>query len=344
MALERPKARLIALAGAAALAASLAVTSVLPTAAAFVSATVASSTLGTLSVDPPASHSDPVSAAAGAIDLSWAATPTDPGAGRTIEYLVLRRDCCTGSYAQVTSTSALTHSDTPPSDGSYEYVIVARVIGTGGSFDSGDSAARTGLSDRTPPAMSILCDGAACGAGWYTAAVSVTVSGTDAGAGMGSVSHRIDGGSWTQTPGGTDTFDVTGDSIGHAVDYYGTDLATNDSGTSTQTIKIDATPPSTPTLSAARGPAGGPQFTVEFSWTAATDATSGVSGYTLYWVQANACPAASPADYPNAVPLGLVTDYSLVGSNNTWYCGYIVSHDVAGNTSTESNVATERAR
>jgi len=220
---------------------------------------------------------------------------------------------------------------------------VARVVGTGGSFDSGGTAARTGLSDRVAPSMSITCNGVACTANWYTAAVSVTITGSDAGSGMASVSHRIDGGSWTNTAGASATFSVSGDSTGHTVDHYGTDVATNASATGTQTIKIDGTPPTTPTLSAARGGVG-PPVTVEFSWTAATDATSGVAGYTFRWVQANPCPAASPANYPNQVALGLVTSYSLDGTNNTWYCGYVVALDVAGNVGANSNTASERAR
>ena len=102
-----------------------------------------------LLVQPPASHAAPTSTSGGAVNLSWTATPTAPGAGHTLAYLVLRGPAG-GPYATVATVPGLSHVDTPPSDGTYEYVIKARVTG-GGAFDSASSAARSGVSDRTAP-------------------------------------------------------------------------------------------------------------------------------------------------------------------------------------------------
>lgn len=110
-----------------------------------------SNTLKTLLVQPPASQNAPASSAGGVVGLAWPATPTAPGAGHTLTYLVLRGPVG-GPYAQVGSTAALSFSDTPPADGTYQYVIQARVTG-GGSFTSGNSAAQNGMSDRTAPTV-----------------------------------------------------------------------------------------------------------------------------------------------------------------------------------------------
>ncbi len=307
------------------------------TAASFSAQTVnPSNTLRSLSVQPPASQNAATSAAAGIVNLSWTATPTVPGAGHTLTYLVLRGPVG-GPYAQIGSTTSLAFSDTPPADGSYGYVVRAQVTG-GGSFTSGDSTARSGVSDRIAPAMSISCNGAACSASWYTAAVSVTVSGTDAGTGMGSVTRSVDGGAQTSTGGASATFSVSGDSAGHTVQYYGTDAAGNASGTTTQTIKIDGTAPTVPTgVSSASGTGAG--TTVDLTWIAGTDATSGVAGYTVRWVQANTCPAASPANYPGSATVGAVTAYTIGGLNpGSKYCAYVTTTDAAGNVSAASAV------
>ncbi len=102
-----------------------------------------------LRVDPPAAQAAPVSAPAGAVSLSWSATPTSAGAGHALDYLVLRGPVG-GPYAQVGVTASLGLTDTPPADGTYGYVIQARVTG-GGALTSGNSTERTGISDRTAP-------------------------------------------------------------------------------------------------------------------------------------------------------------------------------------------------
>ncbi|HEY6957561.1 MAG TPA: hypothetical protein VI814_01920 [Candidatus Limnocylindria bacterium] len=297
-------------------------------------------TFGTLTVQPPASQNATTSGVGGAVNLSWTATPTAPGAGHTLSYLVLRGPVG-GPYTQVGSTTSLTYSDTPPADGTYQYVIEAQVSG-GGSFTSGNSAAQSGVSDRLAPTTSIACNGAACGAGWYTAAVSVTVSGTDTGSGMGSVTRNVDAGGQVSTAGSSVTFSVSGDSTGHTAQYFGTDAAGNTSTPATQMIKIDGTAPTAATALVAAGGANGSPVTVDLTWTAGTDATSGVSGYEVRWTNAGAspCPAQNTTNYPNSATVGAVTAYSISGlTNGSFYCAYLVTIDNAGNRSANSAVA-----
>lgn len=103
----------------------------------------------------------------------------------------------------------------------------------------------------------------------------------------------------------------------------------------------DRTPPSASQLSAATGVTTG---TVDLSWTAATDGGTGVSGYTVRWVQTNTCPAASAAAYPNALVLGNVTSVTIGGLASRRHCFYVSATDVAGNVGSTSNIAQARAR
>ena len=131
-----------------------------------------------LLVQPPASHAAPTSTSGGAVNLSWTATPTAPGAGHTLTYLVLRGPAG-GPYATVATVPGLSHVDTPPSDGTYEYVIKVRVTG-GGAFDSASSAARSGVSDRTAPTP-VTGPSSARGANGNPVTVNLTwIPGTDA--------------------------------------------------------------------------------------------------------------------------------------------------------------------
>ncbi len=295
-------------------------------------------TLRTLLVQPPAAQNAAISAAAGVVSLSWTATPTVPGTGHTLTYVVLRGPAG-GPYAQIGTTTSQSYSDTPPSDGLYEYVIQARVTG-GGSFTSGNSAIQSGRSDRTAPVMSVLCNGAACGSGWYTASVVVVIGGSDAGTGMGSVTRSVDGGPQTSTPGSSATVTASGDGAGHSVAYFGTDAVGNASGTTTLPLKIDGTAPTTPGAFAAAMGAWGAPYTMSFTWTAATDATSGVASQTLRWVAAGTCPAtATPASFPNTVSLAAgATSTTITNPAIGRICGYIQATDNAGNTSAPSAI------
>jgi hypothetical protein len=298
----------------------------------------------TMTVQPPAGQNAAVSAAAGVVQLSWSATPTAPGAGHTLTYLVLRGPVG-GPYAVIGSTSGLTYNDAAPADGSYGYVIEAQVAG-GGTFVSGNSAERTGLSDRTAPTVSITCNGGSC-AGWFKATVSVTVSGVDGGTGMGSVTRNVDAGGQVSTGGASATFNVSGENAGHTVAFFGTDAAGNSSSTLNQTVKIDLTAPTTPgAFAAASGTCCSAPYDMKFTWTAATDSLSGVASQTLHYVDIAAgatCPAAAnTTNFPSAVTLGAAAGTTTVTGSalGRKICGYIESTDNAGNVSAPSAITS----
>jgi hypothetical protein len=292
--------------------------------------------LNTQSVTPPASFTSATSAIAGRIDLVWAATTSVAGS-HTLTYLVFRGPVG-GPYVRIGTTSGLSYSDTPGADGTYEYVVQTKIAQGSGFFTSGNSATNNTKSDRTAPTMSATCNGGSC-AGWFNSSVTFVVSGVDgAGVGMGTATTNVDSAGAT-TSAAPHTVTVSGESATHSVVYSGADAVGNASGNTSQTVKIDLTGPTAATALTSSQGANGSPFTVDLTWTAGTDSLSGVSGYTVYWVPAQPCPVASPANYPNAAQIGAVTSYTISGLVvNSKYCAYLTTTDNAGNVSVASAV------
>ncbi len=292
--------------------------------------------LNTQSVTPPASFTSATSAIAGRIDLVWTATTSAAGS-HTLTYLVLRGPVG-GPYAQVGTTAGLTYSDTPGADGTYEYVVQTKIAQGSGFFTSGNSATKNTKSDRTAPTMSATCNGGSC-AGWFNTSVTFVVSGGDgAGVGMGTATTNIDSAGAT-TSAAPRTVTVSGESATHSVVYSGADAVGNASGNTSQTVKIDLTAPTNATSLAAATPgAGGTAGTVNLTWTAGSDALSGLAGYTVYRSGVVAsCPVATPANYPTTLIVGAVTSAAPSGmTSNSKYCFYITATDNAGNVSAAS--------
>jgi hypothetical protein len=286
--------------------------------------------LQTSTVAAPASESA-ASAIAGRVDLSWPATTT-PANGHTVTYLVLRNG------VQVGTTAALTYSDTPPADGTYTYTVETKIAQGAGFFTSVASPAQSPKSDRTAPAMSATCNAGSC-AGWFNASVSFVVSGNDgAGVGMGTATTNVDA-AGAITSAAPRTVTVSGESATHSVVYSGADAVGNASGNTSQTVKIDLTAPTNATSLAAATPGtGGTAGTVNLTWTAGSDALSGLAGYTIYRSGIVAsCPVATPANYPTTLSVGAVTSASPGGmTSNSKYCFYITATDNAGNVSAAS--------
>jgi Bacterial Ig domain/Polysaccharide deacetylase/Chitobiase/beta-hexosaminidase C-terminal domain len=129
-------------------------------------------------------------------------------------------------------------------------------------------------ADTTPPSSSIACNGASC-SGWYTAAVSISLSATDSGSGIAAIRYTTDGSDPTSSsPLYSSPFSVTTTTTAK---YRAWDVAGNVEPTHTQVIQIDtAAPSSTISCNGAACSSGsyGSAVSVTLS---ATDSGSGVS-------------------------------------------------------------------
>ena len=101
--------------------------------------------------------------------------------------------------------------------------------------------------DSTAPAASILCNAAACSAGWYVSSpVSVTLAAPDAGAGLDQIRYTTDGTDPTILTGNvySGAFDIAAEGV-TTVKYRAFDRIGNDTGVLTQVVRIDTVAPNT---------------------------------------------------------------------------------------------------
>jgi len=164
---------------------------------------------------------------------------------------------------------------------------------------SGSSASFTAQSDAAAPTSSVQCNTAACSASWYTSSpVAIAIDAADGGSGVKRIKYTTDGtdpatsGTAATVNAATASFNVT--TLGTtAIEWVAEDNVGNVSGVSTQTVKLDTSAPSAPSLafsgfSSAYYPGAG--STVYFQGTGSggftvaasgsTDVQSSVSGYT----------------------------------------------------------------
>lgn len=153
--------------------------------------------------------------------------------------------------------------------------------------------------------------------GWFTSNPTITLSRNES----GSTGYRWD--SATSNTAYSSAFAYNGGQGTHTLYYQSTDDALNVESAKSQVFKVDTAVPATPTLS---GSATG-SSSASLSWTAATDATSGVAGYKLYNANTNALLATTASRSSSRTGL----------SPSTTYRYYVKSYDNAGNLSAASN-------
>jgi hypothetical protein len=98
--------------------------------------------------------------------------------------------------------------------------------------------------DATPPNMLAEPSGPLGNAGWFTGAVQVALSITDAGSGPELLRYRLNGAPWQQVAS-TVTLQIT-EPGRHVLDYYGQDQAGFLAGPTMAVVRIDPDPPATP--------------------------------------------------------------------------------------------------
>lgn len=187
-------------------------------------------------------------------------------------------------------------------DGPWQAYVGPFEIGTEGhhvvGYESGDRAAnreeRQSLEirlDGTPPATQAVLAGAQGTNGWWTSAVVVTLSPSDALSGVGSTRYRLGDGPYLPY-GGPFTVDAGGH---HRIEFNSTDIAGNPEAAQAIELDLDTAPPY---FTSASEPLNTTSPTVTVSWTAADDA----SGVVRYEIRVDGEPF---------VPIGLVTSYEL---------------------------------
>ncbi len=116
------------------------------------------------------------------------------------------------------------------------HVVTLEVTDDDGGVDS-DTC--TIIVDTTPPITTVTLSGIEGNNGWYQSPVSVALNATDNLTAVDYMMYRLDDGAWKQY---NETIYVTMEGM-HNLSFYSVDTAGNNEQISTNTFKIDATPP-----------------------------------------------------------------------------------------------------
>jgi hypothetical protein len=242
-----------------------------------------------------------------------------------------------------------------PADGTYFRSLFGH-IDHDGNLDILTTIPGSGLqmwtaAEATPPTISNIRP-----SGWITTTQSPTILGDviDTGLGISTTSglyrYSTNGGStWSGlfpaaisgSNGSTSTQSITASNVPfnqdsgtqNKIEFRASDVVGN-LGTAQATIKIDITPPTTPTfvLSLDHTPNVWSNLnTISIEWGGATDATSGVYGYAVLFDQN---PSTVPPPTTTLYFISLATSPALTDGNN-WYA-HVRTRDVAGNWSIDA--------
>lgn len=180
--------------------------------------------------------------------------------GRTVSTFAIKRySTATGGSASVQlactpggtgSSVSCTESGVPA--GTWYYSDTPTFAGSAwAGSESGRSNSIT--PDTTAPSVVYGQNPAPNGNGFNNTVVAITLTATDAGTGVASITYKIDSGSNVVVPtAAATTFNVSGDG-NHTVTYFATDNAGNSSVPAQQNLKIDSTPPATPAITSLPG-------------------------------------------------------------------------------------------
>jgi len=199
----------------------------------------AKSRLIQIDTTPPTVHLDaPSDGMTVSGETTLSASASDDVAVDHVDFLV------DGSRIATASTSPYSvtwDSSTVPAG---PHTISARAVDTAGNSGTSNSVpVIVANADTTPPVSSIRCNGGSC-AGWFTAAVSVTLTATDDsdGSGVATIVYTTDGSDPSLTNGTVylDGFTVPSTTT---VKFRAYDNGGNAEAVQSQLIQIDTTPP-----------------------------------------------------------------------------------------------------
>ncbi len=172
---------------------------------------------------------------------------------------------------QLDSTSWQTYSAAVVVSGDGPHAFAYRATDNAGVVETTHTS--TINVDAAAPATMISLAGTVGSNGWYTTAVSVTLTAADSGGGVGSVWYRLNGGSWSAF---STAIPVASEGT-TTVEYNATDVFGHDETTHSQDVKVDTVAPTaTLTPSGTSGNAGWYTSAVSVA-VAGSDATSGLA-------------------------------------------------------------------
>jgi signal peptidase len=314
----------------------------------FSTLTLAAATLSTATPQP-----------AGAIALAWTASPT--ASIRSVNYRVFRAPNGSSTFTQLTGSpiSALTYTDTPPSDLSYDY----KVQTVAATFTSPYSNVLTALADRTVPTISgwALCDQDGIilpvTGNWIKSAGTYIVyaNATDADAqGVSSVTATTG-----IVSGSTSSFSLsaaagtcagvsyayksaiqTGPTLTGAQTFFADVIASDAAGNAAHTnagqsadVGVDVVAPGLATVSHTHAFLSS---VIKLNWTASTESGSGLAGYQLKVYNTGTTTPAS--QYPTPVVVsGSTLTYSFTLTHLSTYDFVVTPVDNAGNNGPAAN-------
>src|SRR5439155_113639 len=158
----------------------------------------------------------------------------------------LSNDSCV-SWSGWSAVGLVGNADTSVASGTcyrYRYSVSDNV----GNLSSPSPA--SGIAKVAPPAPAspIACDGAACSAGWYTSAVSVSLSASDAASGVQQIRYTTDG--TDPSPlNGTVYSAPFGVAATTTVRFRAYDRVGNEEAVGSRLVRVDTSAPAAPTLS-----------------------------------------------------------------------------------------------
>lgn len=215
-----------------------------------------------------------------------------------------------------------------------------------------DSRAVTLRIDLAPPVTTADANGQSNPSGWFRGPVEVKLRAQDGATGSASVGvreirYRIDNGNWQNSSGDSKSLTINTDGA-HTVEYYAVDhLDNQESPAKRIAFQIDASPPSAPGAATETHGVGNDQWqksvgAPEFTWGAASDSTSGLQHYELYFgpdansdqiqsfVAANADRRWTPL--PNGVRTGVyylrARARDLAGNYSAWSTLFTFRYDI----------------
>ena len=202
--------------------------------------------------------------------------------------------------------------------------------------------------DRTPPETRATLNSSFTIQPWYQATVQVQLQAEDRGngraiTGVKRIEYQVDSGAWQNQANANANFSVSGDGE-HRILYWAVDVVDNRESTRGPLIfKIDQTAPTAPNAAAVNCAAVSNQWqkvcaAPTFTWAAASDATSGVAGYDLEFVNAQNVIMANPYRLANdrqfsfgALPTGSYTlrgrTRDVAGNVSAWTTMFILRYD-----------------